>query len=367
MPDDRYWMEQALALAALGAGTTRPNPMVGSLVVKDGVLAGYGYHRRPGGDHAEVEALGAAGGRARGATLYVNLEPCIHHGRTPPCTDAILNAGIGRVVAALEDPNPEVAGRGIASLREAGVEVSVGLLQEEAGRLNDPFLHLHGDGRPLVTLKAAVSLDGRIAGRAGNARWITGPQARTFAHRLRWTHDAVLIGAGTLRQDDPRLTVRLGDLEMPEASGPLRVVLSASLDLDPGLNLFQDAGSRVPPVRLYTASGNRSGRFPETEIVPVPVDRDGGLDLMAVLDDLGRIGIRSVLVEGGAETFAGFMRRGLVDRCAFFRAPVMLGEEGGTPLVALSASPSPEDGWWIDAWRELPLGRDRLALATPVR
>ncbi len=367
MPDDRYWMEQALALAALGAGTTRPNPMVGSLVVKDGVAVGYGYHRRPGGDHAEVEALRAAGGRAQGATLYVNLEPCIHHGRTPPCTDAILNAGIGRVVTALQDPHPAVAGRGIAALREAGVDVSVGLLKEEAERLNGPFLHLHSTCRPLVTLKAAVSLDGRITGQAGNARWITGPEARTFAHRLRWTHDAILVGAGTVRQDDPRLTVRLEGLESHGVKGPLRVVLSASLDLEPGLQLFQDAGSRVPPVRLYTASGNRCGRLPGAEIVAVPEDQDGGLDLVAVLNDLGRNGIRSVLVEGGAGTFAGFLRRGLADRCAFFRAPVVLGDEGGTPLVALPASPTPKDGWWIDTWRELPLGRDLLALGIPAR
>ncbi len=367
MSDDRYWMEQTIALAALGTGYTRPNPMVGSVVVNDGVLVGCGYHRRAGRDHAEVVAIRAAGARARGATLYANLEPCIHHGRTPPCTDAILNAGIRRVVTALEDPNPEVAGRGVAALLDGGVAVTLGVLQAEAERLNGPFLNLKRTARPWVTLKAAVSLDGRIAARSGVSRWITGPRARAFSHRLRWAHDAILVGAGTARMDDPRMTVRLGDLEMPEPGGPLQVVLSASLDLDPGMKLFSTADARRPPVRVYTVPANRSGRLPAADVVAVREGLDGEVDLGAVLDDLGRIGIRSVLVEGGAGTFAGFLRRGLVNRYALFRAPVVLGDEGGVPLVALPASPSPDDGWWLENDRELPLGRDRLTLATPVR
>lgn len=367
MADDRYWMGQAIALATLGSGTTRPNPMVGSVVVKDGVPVGSGYHRRAGEDHAEVAALRRAGDSARGATLYVTLEPCIHHGRTPPCTDAILRAGITRVVTALEDPNPAVAGRGIAALEAKGVQVTTGVLEPEAETINGPFLNLHRTGRPLVTLKAAVSQDGRIAAGAGQSKWITGAEARTFAHRLRFCHDAVLVGAGTARVDDPLMTVRLEDLEMSGAGGPLPVLLSVSMDLDPGLRLFENAASGGTAVRVYTVGGGSSRSLPGAEVVTVPAGPDGGLDLAAVLDDLGRIGIRSVLVEGGARTFAGFLDQGLVDRWAIFRAPVVLGEDGGTPLVAIPASPSPGDGWWMETERTFPLGRDRLTLATPVR
>ena len=367
MQNDPDWMEQALALAALGAGTTRPNPMVGSIIVRDGVPVGTGYHRRAGGAHAEVLALRAAGPRARGATLYVNLEPCIHHGRTPPCTGAILDAGITRVVTALEDPNPAVAGRGVAALQEAGVQVAVGVLAGEAEKLNAPFLGLHRRGRPLVTLKAAVSMDGRIAARSGNSRWITGDLARVFAHRLRWTHDAVLVGAGTARADDPRMTVRLEGIELPESGGPLPVILSGSLDLAHGSKFLENRRSGYPAVRVYTSEANRDRRLPGADVVPIRESETGGLDLAAVLDDLGRIGIRSVLVEGGARTFSGFLEGQLVDRWAIFRAPVLLGEAGGTPLVDLPASLSPGDGWWLENHRHFPLGGDRLTLATPGR
>jgi diaminohydroxyphosphoribosylaminopyrimidine deaminase/5-amino-6-(5-phosphoribosylamino)uracil reductase len=360
-------MGQAIALAALGSGSTRPNPMVGSVVVRDGSLVGSGYHRRAGEDHAEVIALRCAGERARGATLYVNLEPCIHHGRTPPCTDAILRAGVARVVSALRDPNPAVNGRGFAALQQAGVQVTSGVGENEAERINAPFLKLHRTGRPLVTLKAAVSRDGMIAARAGQSQWITGPDARTFAHRLRYSHDAVLVGAGTARVDDPRMTVRLQDLEMPTPGGPLPVLLSAALRLDPGIRLLAGAASGGPTVRIYTSTANGSRRLPGADIVALPAGPGNGLDLDALLEDLGRIGIRSVLVEGGAATFAGFLGQGLVDRWALFSAPVVLGEDGGTPLVSLPASPSPEQGWWMDNQRSLPLGKDRLTLATAVR
>ena len=366
-PGDRYWMEQAIALAALGAGTTRPNPLVGSIVVKDGALVGSGFHKRAGQAHAEVTALLSAGPDARGATLYVNLEPCIHHGRTPPCTDAILEAGIARVVTALEDPNPAVEGAGVAALRAAGVDVSLGVLEDEAEAINAPFLTLHRTGRPLVTLKAAVSLDGRSAAMSGNSQWITGSRARRFAHRLRFCHDAILVGAATARADNPRLTVRLDGLELPATGGPLPVIISESLELNPEARVLQKATPDSAEVRVYTRESDLSRGLPGAEIIQVPSNPDGGLDLKAILDDLGRIGIRSVLVEGGARTLAGFMAAGLVDRWAVFTAPVVLGNEGGRPLVDLPACPTPAEGWWMAGQRTMPLGRDLLTLALPAR
>src|SRR5262245_28495167 len=206
-------LQRALELAERGRGMTHPNPVVGAVVVRDGKVIGEGWHERAGGPHAEVVALEAAGEAAQGATLYVTMEPCAHHGRTPPCVDAIRAAGIRRVVVGTGDPNPLVDGRGIAALRTAGIDVEVGVLEDACRRLNAPFLSWHDRGRPFVTLKAAMSWDGQIAAQAGSSTWLTGEPARRHAHRLRFAHDAVLVGAGTIRRDDPRLSVRLPGME----------------------------------------------------------------------------------------------------------------------------------------------------------
>ena len=354
---DRAYLGQALALAALAETRARPNPRVGCVVVRDGTVVGRGFHVAPGRAHAEVEALDQAGDSARGATLYVNLEPCAHHGRTPPCVDRIVAAGISAVVASVQDPNPLVDGRGFAKLRDAGVRVDVGLLAEEARRLNAPFLHWHASGRPRVTLKVAVSLDGRSAAAGGASRWITGTAARRFAHRLRLRHDAVIVGAGTVRIDDPSLDVRLPGVEAEHT--PLRVVVGGTSPIPGCAKVF--GGARR--ARVYAATGAAAGLADLAEVVNV-ADRGGRVDLAEMLEDLGRIGVQSVLVEGGAALAGQFVARGLVDDLAVFVAPTLMGDLGGRPLAEFDAPGSPAGAVALAGCRRLALGSDTLWLAT---
>lgn len=326
---DAALMGRALALAALGEGRTRPNPPVGAVVARDGAVVGEGFHAAAGGPHAEVVALAAAGEAARGATLYVTLEPCAHHGRTPPCTEAILAAGVARVVAAVSDPDPRVAGGGLDALRRAGVAVALGTLAEEAGELIAPFARHAASGRPLVTAKYAMTLDGRIATRTGHARWITGPAARRRAHALRDAADAVLVGAGTVRADDPRLTVRHG-VRGRAPRQPLRVVLdgrgglSASarvFDADlPGRTVLATTADPPPHAARLEARG--------VEVVRLPAAADGRVDLGALLDWLGARDVMSLLVEGGSAVLGAFFAAGLVDRVVAFVAPKIVGGAG---------------------------------------
>jgi diaminohydroxyphosphoribosylaminopyrimidine deaminase/5-amino-6-(5-phosphoribosylamino)uracil reductase len=353
-------MEQALALAAVAEGATSPNPRVGCVLVRDRVVVGRGFHAAAGTPHAEALAIAEAGGRARGATLYVNLEPCAHHGRTAPCTEALVAAGVARVVAAHQDPNPLVDGRGFAVLRAAGVAVEVGLLGRAADEINAPFLAVHRRGLPVVTLKAGVSLDGQITAASGRSRWITGPLARRFAHRLRLAHDAILVGAGTVRTDDPQLTVRLPGVSAPR----LRAVLSERLDLDPRSAVF-----RVSPgasrTRIYTSSTAAQASLDALRRVAdvIPVARlDAGLDLRHVLRDLLAAGVQSVLVEGGGRTHAGFVAAGLASRIALFLGPTLLGARGATPLLDGPSVPSLDRALRIVNRRVLPLGDDLLVL-----
>jgi diaminohydroxyphosphoribosylaminopyrimidine deaminase/5-amino-6-(5-phosphoribosylamino)uracil reductase len=328
-------MRRALALAERGRGSTRPNPVVGAVLVRDGRVVGEGYHVRPGEPHAEVHALAAAGAAARGATLYVSLEPCCHTGRTGPCTEAILAAGPTRVVVGYRDPNPRVDGRGTARLRRAGIRVDVGCLEAECRAANRAFAVWIREGRPLVTLKAAVTLDGFLADRFRRARrapvWITGEAARREAHVLRAAHDAVLVGAGTVRADDPRLTVRLPGLR--GAPGPLRVVLDGRLRTPATAHLL-DGG---PPTLIVTAAdgpGRGRARALEArgaEVLALP-GRDGRVALRRVLGALAEREVQSLLVEGGAEVLGAFVDARLVDRVALFVAPRLLG--AGVPMAA---------------------------------
>jgi diaminohydroxyphosphoribosylaminopyrimidine deaminase/5-amino-6-(5-phosphoribosylamino)uracil reductase len=350
---ERFWMEQALALAALGEGRTSPNPLVGCVLLRGDRVVGRGWHRAPGEPHAEAIAVAEAGEQARGATAYVNLEPCAHSGLTPPCADTLIRSGVARVVAAVRDPNPLVDGKGIERLRAENVEVEIGLLAEQAEELNAPFLHWHRTGRPLVTLKAAISLDGMLAARDGCSQWISGPVARRFAHRLRLRHDAVLVGGETARRDDPRLTVRLPG----PACTKLRVVLSASLNLDPSLELFQG-----PPTRVYTTVKAADAAKPlgVAEIVGLPGDADGHVDLCAMLDHLGRSGVQSLLVEGGAKTFGAFLSQSLADRAAIFVTGKLIGSVGATSLFSMNAATEPAQAIRLSAMRHIPLGPDLL-------
>jgi diaminohydroxyphosphoribosylaminopyrimidine deaminase / 5-amino-6-(5-phosphoribosylamino)uracil reductase len=293
--------------------------MVGAVLVKDGEVVGSGWHRQVGGPHAEVEALREAGERARGATLYVTLEPCSHFGRTPPCVDAVLAGGIARVVACHGDPDPRVSGRGFQKLREAGVEVETGTLAEEAVRLNLRFLIAATLQRPAVTLKWAMSLDGRIATTTGQSQWISSEQGRRWALALREEHDAILVGSGTALADDPRLDRRLG-----LAAGPnVRVVMDRRLRVSPEARLFTVGG----PVLIYTASTDRERREAlekaGAEVIVLPA-----VEPAATLADLYGRGVRSVLVEGGGEVLASFVASGCYDRVMVDCAPLLIGGKG---------------------------------------
>jgi diaminohydroxyphosphoribosylaminopyrimidine deaminase / 5-amino-6-(5-phosphoribosylamino)uracil reductase len=313
---DERFMRRALALAERGRGTTRPNPVVGAVIVRNGRVVAEGYHQRAGEPHAEINALCALRGESRGTTLYVTLEPCSHVGRTGPCTEALLAARPARVVVGCRDPNPLVDGRGISRLRRAGVAVDVGCLEEDCRAAIRAYAIWIRQRRPLVTLKAAATLDGFIADGGPRRRrapvWITGPAARRAAHELRAAHDAVLVGAGTVRADDPRLTVRLGGPR--RAPAPLRVVL---------------AGRGVLPARAHVLD-----RAAPTLVVP---GKGGKSWLRRLLAKLARQEIQSVLVEGGARIHGAFIGAGLVDRVALFVAPRLIG--GGVPIASGAGLP----------------------------
>lgn len=329
--DDAAWMGRCFEAARKGRGRVSPNPMVGALVVKGGRLVAEAWHARYGGAHAEAAALKKAGGRARGATLYVSLEPCAHHGKTPPCTDAILKAGIRRVVAAMKDPHPLVNGRGFRALRKAGVEVKSGVLRREATALNRAYLTALLKGRPQVTLKAGMSLDGRIATASGQSRWITSEASRKDAHRLRAEHDAVLVGIGTALQDDPRLDARQAGRGVRQ---PLRAVLDSRLRLKSGSRLLASGGGA--PLIIYTVKGGGAAarRLARAGAEIVPVGKGpGGVSLPRALADLARRGVHSLLVEGGGRVAWSFLDRGLADRVVWYVAPRILGGMKAVPVV----------------------------------
>lgn len=331
-------MRRALELAARGLGETNPNPVVGCLVVRDGRVVGEGFHARAGGPHAEVVALRAAGERARGATLYVTLEPCAHHGRTPPCAPLVRDAGIARVVVATRDPDPRVSGRGLALLRRAGVRVETGLCAAEAQALNARFLTAARERRPYVLLKAALTLDGRIATASGRSKWITSPAERRQARWLRRLHDAVLVGIGTVLADDPLL------LPQPRTRRPFtRVVLDTRLRLPLGSRLVRTASPRGPVVVLCGPAAPRARRRAlEAHGVTVVAcrARGGRIDLASALPALRRSGLASVMVEGGAEVLGSFLAARLADEVVLFRAPLLL---GGRRSLGAFGGPEPRE------------------------
>lgn len=338
MADDAAYMRRALDLASRGTGLTSPNPIVGAVVVSGGEIAGEGFHEGAGGPHAEVSALSAAEERARGGTLYCTLEPCCHHGRTPPCTEAIAAAGIARVVFAVLDPDGRVRGKGAARLRELGIETRGGLLAGEALELNLPYAHLRLTGRPFVLLKLALTLDGRLAG--GGGRYLTCEASRERVHGLRACIEAIAIGAGTLAADDPELDRRLFPRDL---APPVRMVFDSRLRFDPRHRWLR----RGEPVILYCGAGaptERAQRLMDAGAMVVPLPPgDGGLDLAAWRDDLAGRGFTSVLVEGGGAVATSMVRRSIADRLVLFHAPVI----GGTdrPLWYAGADgPDDEDG-----------------------
>lgn len=328
-------MRAALALARRSLGRTWPNPAVGCVIVKDGRIVARGRTQDGGRPHAEVDALGKAGDAARGATVYVTLEPCSHFGKSPPCADALVRAGVARVVSAMEDPNPSVNGQGHARLREAGIAVEVGEGAGEAAEINAGFLLRVSAGRPLFNLKLASSLDGRIATASGESKWITGEGARADGHRLRAIHDAILVGAGTVAADDPELTCRLPGLG---AYSPVRIVLDSKAGLAETSKLAKTA--RQVPVWLLCTSAAEAGRREVlrktgVEIIEVAAAGDGRVDVAAAAQALGQRGLTRVLVEGGGQIAAAFLKAGLIDRITSYRAGVVLGADGRSAVGEL--------------------------------
>ncbi len=326
---DKVYMRRACRLALKGAGRTSPNPMVGAVLVRHGRVVGVGYHHFAGADHAEIVALKRAGAKARGATLYLTLEPCSHHGRTPPCADALIRAGVKEVVCGCRDPNPLVAGRGFSRLRRAGVTVRIGILEKDCRRIIESFAKFITTQLPFVTLKLAASLDGKIAASSGDARWISGMQSRHAVHQLRNVADAVLIGSGTLRADDPQLTCRI-----PGGRNPWRIVMDSRLRIplsarilhheDPHKTIIV-AGSRAPAskARAIEARGAQVWRLPLGS---------NGVRWRFVLRKLASMDVVSLLIEGGAEIAASALKERAVDKVIFFYAPKLLGGDG-LPMI----------------------------------
>lgn len=330
--DHARFMRLALRLAKKGVGLTSPNPAVGALIVKGGAVIGKGYHKKAGGPHAEINALSSCQD-PMGATLYVTLEPCCHFGKTPPCVDAVISSGIKRAVIGMKDPNPLVAGKGIKKLRSAGIEVISGIIEDECRAINEPFIKFITAGMPFVTLKLAMSLDGKIAAYGGDSRWITGIEARGFVHRLRSVHDAVLVGSSTVLADDPELTVRL-----VKGKSPRRVLADSSFKAPLAAKALRKGLDERSPIVLTTEKARPSkikkARAMGIETLVLPASKDG-IDLKKGLKELGKMGITSVLAEGGGSLAASLVKNRLVDKVLFFYAPVIIGSEGVSSVGTL--------------------------------
>lgn len=314
---DYQYMSRAIELAKRGLYTTHPNPRVGCVLVKNGKVIGEGWHERAGEAHAEVNALKAAGNKAKGATAYVTLEPCCHHGRTPPCSEALINAGVTKVIAAMQDPHDKVAGHGIVQLQKAGIETAIGLLEDEALKINPGFVKRMQTGRPYVRCKMAMSLDGRTAMASGESEWITGEAARTDVQYWRARADCIMTGIGTVMQDDPRMTVRLSQVEKQ----PLRVVLDSNFRMSADRKMLSEAGETL----VFTCQTNAN--LNNVEVVTV-TESHGQVDLGAVLDELGRREINEVHLECGARLSGAMLQAGLIDELVIYMAPVLMGDAG---------------------------------------
>ncbi len=323
--DDHRFMARALRLAERGLFTTDPNPRVGCVVVSDGRVVGEGWHERAGSPHAEVHALQQAGSAAAGATAYITLEPCSHHGRTPPCADALIASGVSRAVVAMQDPNPQVAGQGLQALRDAGIEVADGLLEQEAELLNPGFVMRMRRGRPWVRCKLAMSLDGRTAMASGESQWITGPAAREDVHRLRARSSAIMTGIGTVLADDPSLTARLAGHDGATLLQPLRVVIDSGLRLPPAARLLQQPGETLVVTALEDATGEAALVRPGVSVVTLPT-RGARPDLAAVMQYLARLEVNELHLEAGARLSGAMLDAGLVDELVIYMAPHLMGD-----------------------------------------
>jgi len=356
---DEDYMALAIEMAKSTKGQTSPNPLVGAVIVKDQAIVGLGAHLKAGEPHAEVHALRMAREKAKGSTLYVTLEPCNHHGKTPPCTEQIIQSGIRRVVIASLDPNPLVKGSGIKRLNEAGLTVEFGLLREEAEALNDVFFHYIRTGRPFVTLKTAVSLDGKIATASGESRWITGEDARRDVHRLRHEHDAILVGVGTVIQDNPRLSVRL-----PEGGkNPIRIILDSHLRTPMDAHVIQDMAQETWIITTKTPAKKLSEPYlqkPNVKIIPLETETIAIPDL---LSRLGKLGITSLLVEGGSKVNGSFIQSKMVNQVVMYTAPIIIGGTHAPPAIGGEGFRTLQEAMSLRITSVTPIGKDLKIVA----
>ncbi len=360
---DIQYMQRAIEMASRARGRTSPNPMVGAVIVKDGQIIGEGYHQKAGTPHAEIHALQSAGPEASGATLYVSLEPCCHHGRTPPCTEAVIKAGIKRVVIAVLDPNPKVAGKGLEILQQAGMETEVGVMQEAAVQLNEVFFKYIQSRMPFVALKTAMTLDGKIAAYTGDSRWITGADARNYVHHLRNTYDAILVGIGTVLADNPQLNTRLDE---EKGRDPIRIIIDSNLELP--IDSIIARSSKEQPTIVFC--GTNSDEKKAQQLAPLGVDiikldlEEGKVPLPEVMSILAGREITSILVEGGSEINASFINKGLVDKLYWFIAPKVVGGRGAPSPVGGDGCKFMNDAIQLSISEVQSFERDILITAT---
>ncbi|BBW95744.1 bifunctional diaminohydroxyphosphoribosylaminopyrimidine deaminase/5-amino-6-(5-phosphoribosylamino)uracil reductase RibD [Geobacillus icigianus] len=359
---DEDYMRLALNVAKAGSGQTSPNPLVGAVVVNGGEVVGLGAHLKAGQPHAEVHAIRMAGDKARGATVYVTLEPCSHYGKTPPCADLLIEAGVRRVVVATTDPNPLVAGKGIDKLRQAGIHVDVGILKEEADELNRMFFHSIATKTPFVTLKYACSLDGKIATATGESQWITSSAAREDVHRLRAQHDAILVGVNTVIADNPKLTVRIGE----QRKNPLRIILDTRLRTPLDAHVVTDREAETWIIAGRGASREKAVAYERrgVRVVSLPTDR---VEVGAVLRLLGEQKVMSLFVEGGSRVHDSFLRAGAVNEVVAYIAPKLIGgQDAPTPIGGLGF-PRLAEALELDIRRVERIGPDVKIAAVPKR
>jgi diaminohydroxyphosphoribosylaminopyrimidine deaminase/5-amino-6-(5-phosphoribosylamino)uracil reductase len=322
MKDDEQWMKRALRLAEKGRGRTSPNPMVGAVLVKNGTVVGEGCHAKAGGDHAEIVALQQAREEARGAVLYLNLEPCTHYGKTPPCAPRVIQSKVKRVVIGMEDPNPLVKGKGVETLKRAGLEVEVGILERECRKLNEAFSKYILEKQPFIILKVAATLDGKIATRNGDSKWISGEASRHLVHQLRDQVDGVLVGIGTVLKDDPKLTARIS-----KGRDPYRIVLDSRLRIPEEAKVIGASPSKTIIVSTEIAPKDKTKKLEKKGAQVLLLDsKEGKINLKSCLSKLGEIGMMSVMVEGGSQVNGSFLDEALIDKLLLFLSPKMMGD-----------------------------------------
>ncbi len=343
--EDEKWIRRAIRLAKRGKGKTSPNPMVGAILVKEGRVVGEGYHRRAGEAHAEIIAIQKAGPEAKGSTLYINLEPCVHYGKTPPCTPSIIESGVRRVVVGMEDPNPLVKGKGLEDLRRAGIEVLSGVIEQECRRLNEAFCKYITKREPFVILKSASTLNGKIATRTGESKWITGEASRHYVQKLRSEVDGIVVGIDTIIKDDPLLTVRI-----KSGGNPYRIVLDSNLRIPEAARVIETSPSRTIVVTTPLSDRDKIERLKKRGVqILTTKPKDGRVDLREFLSKLGQLDIISILVEGGSEVNGSFLDEGLIDKILLFFAPKIIGDPeakgifSGRRVSALSEAVSLRD------------------------